>query len=86
MAIDGRYQPVMAATQHVTLTELLEVQDEAISEISGWSLLCQSTVTLLESNKSMINNYSFAASASTQPARTHTHTLARVHTIQIVKM
>ena len=39
----------MAATQHVTLTELLEVQSGAISEVNGWALLCQSTVTLLQS-------------------------------------
>ena len=57
----------MAATQHVTLTELLEVQGDAISEINGWSLLCQSTVTLLESKSMMVATqyspqYSLAAS------------------------
>lgn len=79
----------MAATQHVTLMELLEVQDDAISEISGWSLLCQSAVTLLESNKSMpiiiilrrplqrrITTIvsCYAAKLHTTHAREHTHT------------
>ena len=79
-------KPLMAATQHVTLTELLEVQDDAISEINGWSLLRQSVVTLLESKGT--NNYSLAASAQrrigTDKFVKYIHTLhiARYSTIE----
>lgn len=50
----------MATSKHVTLQELLHVQDSAISEKGGWALLHQSTTTLLQSAKGKLTPYSYS--------------------------